>query len=68
MTGTAGATTYTHSMDIDGGTTRTVGVTGSSLATTIGPVTVTADMFDEVMQLLYQLLVVLLLTVVITEV
>ena len=47
LTGTAGATTYTHSMDIDGGTTRTVGVTGSSLATTIGPVTVTADMFDE---------------------
>ena len=47
LTGTAGATTYTHSMDIDGGTTRTVGVTGSSLATTIGPVTVTADMYDE---------------------
>jgi hypothetical protein len=47
LTGTAGATTYTHSMDIDGGTTRTVGVTGSSLATTIGPITVTADMYDE---------------------
>ena len=47
LTGTAGGTTYTHSMDIDGGTTRTVGVTGSSLATTIGPVTVTADMYDE---------------------
>jgi len=47
LTGTAGATTYTHSMDIDGGTTRTVGVTGSSLSTTIGPVTVTADMYDE---------------------
>ena len=47
ITGTAGATTYTHSMDIDGGTTRTVGVTGSSLSTTIGPVTVTADMYDE---------------------
>ena len=47
ITGTAGATTYTHSMDVDGGTTRTVGVTGSSLATTIGPITVTADMFDE---------------------
>jgi hypothetical protein len=47
LTGTAGATTYTHSMDIDGGTTRTVGVTGSSLATTIGPVTITADMYDE---------------------
>jgi hypothetical protein len=47
LTGTAGATTYTQSMDIDGGTTRTVGVTGSSLATTIGPVTITADMYDE---------------------
>ena len=47
ITGTAGATTYTHSMDIDGGTTRAVSVTGSSLATTIGPITVTADMFDE---------------------
>ena len=47
ITGTAGATTYTHSMDVDGGTTRTVGVTGSSLTTTIGPITVTADMFDE---------------------
>ena len=47
LTGTAGGTTYTQSMDIDGGTTRTVGVTGSSLATTIGPVTITADMYDE---------------------
>jgi len=47
LTGTAGATTYTQSMDIDGGTTRAVAVTGSSLATTIGPITITADMFDE---------------------
>jgi hypothetical protein len=47
ITGTAGATTYTQSMDIDGGTTRAVSVTGSSLATTIGPITVTADMYDE---------------------
>ena len=47
ITGTAGATTYTQSMDIDGGTTRTVGVTGSSLSTTIGPLTMTADMYDE---------------------
>ena len=47
IVGTAGATTYTQSMDIDGGTTRTVGVTGSSLSTTIGPVTITADMYDE---------------------
>ena len=47
ITGTAGATTYTQSMDIDGGTTRTVGVTASSLSTTIGPLTMTADMYDE---------------------
>jgi len=47
LTGTAGATTYTQSMDIDGGTGRAVAVTGSSLATTIGPITITADMFDE---------------------
>ena len=47
LTGTAGGTTYTQSMDIDGGTGRTVGVTGSSLATTIGPVTISADMYDE---------------------
>ena len=47
ITGTAGATTYTQSMDIDGGTTRTVGVTGSTLSTTIGPITVSADMYDE---------------------
>ena len=47
LTGTAGATTYTQSMDIDGGTGRAVAVTGSSLATTIGPVTITADMYDE---------------------
>ena len=47
ITGTAGSTTYTQSMDIDGGTTRTVGVTGSSLTTVIGHLTVTADMYDE---------------------
>ena len=47
ITGTAGGTTYTQSMDIDGGTGRSVGVTGSSLSTTIGPITVTADMYDE---------------------
>jgi hypothetical protein len=47
LTGTAGGTTYTQSMDIDGGTGRTVAVTGSSLSTTIGPVTISADMFDE---------------------
>jgi hypothetical protein len=47
ITGTAGSTTYTQSMDIDGGTGRSVSVTGSSLSTTIGPVTITADMYDE---------------------
>ena len=47
LTGTAGNTTYTQSMDIDGGTGRTVAVTGSSLSTTIGPVTISADMYDE---------------------
>jgi len=47
ITGTAGSTTYTQSMDIDGGTTRAVSVTGSSLSTTIGPVTIAADMYDE---------------------
>jgi len=47
LVGTAGGTTYTQSMDIDGGTGRAVAVTGSSLATTIGPITITADMFDE---------------------
>jgi len=47
ITGTAGATSYTQSMDIDGGTTQAVAVTGSSMATTIGPITIAADMFDE---------------------
>jgi hypothetical protein len=55
LVGTAGGTTFTSSMDIDGGTdkgsdtaeTDDVTVTGASLATTIGPVTITADMFDE---------------------
>jgi len=47
LTGTAGSTTYTQSMDIDGGTTQAVSVTGSSLSTTIGPVTIAADMYDE---------------------
>jgi hypothetical protein len=60
ITGTAGATTFTSSMDIDGGSaTRSAGangggsvnggisLTGSTLSTTIGPLTVTADMHDE---------------------
>jgi len=56
IVGTAGATTYTSSMDIDGGTdgsasttvnNKDVSVTGATLATTIGPVTISADMYDE---------------------
>ena len=56
ITGTAGATTYTTSMDIDGGTdgsasttvnNNDVSVTSAVLATTIGPVTISADMYDE---------------------
>jgi len=51
ITGTAGATTYTTSMDIDGGTDGAAGddvsLTGATLATTIGPVTISADMYDE---------------------
>ena len=55
LVGTAGATTYTTSMDIDGGldkesdavNTSDVTVTGATLATTIGPVTISADMYDE---------------------
>jgi len=55
IVGTAGATTYTTSFDIDGGTDKgsdtttadDVSLTGATLATTIGPVTISADMFDE---------------------
>jgi len=56
VTGTAGATTYTSSMDIDGGSTATadngarnggISLNSSTLTTTIGPVTITADMHDE---------------------
>jgi len=55
ITGTAGSTTYTTSMDIDGGTdkgsdttdTSDISVTAATLATTIGPLTISADMFDE---------------------
>ena len=45
LVGTAGGTTFTYSMDIDRASPAT---TAATLATTIGPVTVTADMFDEV--------------------
>jgi hypothetical protein len=43
LTGTAGATTFTQSMDID----AAIAVTATTMATTVGPLTVTADMFDE---------------------
>ena len=43
LTGTAGSTTFTQSMDIDAG----VSVTASTLATTVGPVTISADMHNE---------------------
>ena len=51
IVGTAGATTYTTSFDIDGGTDSAAGddvaLTAATLATTIGPVTISADMYDE---------------------
>ena len=51
IVGTAGATTYTTSFDIDGGTDSAaaddMSMTGATLATTIGPVTISADMYDE---------------------
>ena len=49
LVGTAGGTTFTYSMDVDGSATVSTPVTtGATMATTIGPVTVSADMFDEV--------------------
>jgi len=51
IVGTAGATTYTTSFDIDGNTdshaSDQVSLTGATLATTIGPITISADMYDE---------------------
>jgi len=43
VTGTAGSTTFTQSMDID----SSIAVTATTLATTIGPLTVSADMYNE---------------------
>ena len=43
VTGTAGATTFTQSMDID----AAVAVTATTMSTTVGPLSVSADMFDE---------------------
>jgi hypothetical protein len=45
IVGTAGGTTLTASYDMDGSSLSTTAV---DLATTIGPVTIAADMFDEV--------------------
>jgi len=44
FTGTAGSTTVTVGMDVDGLAPAT---TSATMATTIGPVTVSADMFNE---------------------
>ena len=43
LVGTAGSTTFTYSMDVDRVNPAT---TAADMATTIGPVTVAADMFD----------------------
>ena len=43
VTGTAGATTFTQAMDIDAG----IAVTASTLSSSIGPLTIAADMHDE---------------------
>jgi len=51
IVGTAGSTTLTASYDMEGGATAAshkLAPTAVTLATTIGPVTVSADMFDEI--------------------
>jgi len=51
VTGTNGGTTLTASYDIDGGATATthkMAPTAVDLSTTIGPVTIAADMHDEI--------------------
>jgi len=45
LVGTTGGTTFTYSMDVEG--TSGPATTAAALATTIGPVTVSADMHDE---------------------
>ena len=45
LVGTAGATTFTYSMDVDRANPAT---TAADMATTIGPVTIAADMHDVV--------------------
>jgi hypothetical protein len=50
IVGTAGGTTVTVGMDVDQSDAVSGGspaITGATMATTIGPVTVTADMFNE---------------------
>jgi len=49
IVGTTGSTTVTIGMDVDGNsaTSNTANVTGADLSTTIGPVTIAADMHDE---------------------
>jgi len=51
IVGTTGGTTVTIGMDVDGGGTAATNrpaITSATMATTIGPVTVSADMFDEI--------------------
>jgi hypothetical protein len=45
LVGTAGGTTFTYSMDVDRASPAT---TAATMATVVGPITVSADMFDEV--------------------
>ena len=50
IVGTAGSTTLTAGYDMEGGGTAATNYlqsTGVTLATTIGPATISADMFDE---------------------
>jgi len=44
VVGTAGTTTVTIGMDVDG---ANAAITGADMATTLGPVTIAADMFNE---------------------
>jgi len=50
FTGTTGSTTVTIGMDVDGSsaTSDASSITAATMATTIGPITVAADMLDEV--------------------
>ena len=43
ITGTAGATTFTQAMDID----TTIVVSSTTMSTSVGPLTISADMYDE---------------------